>query len=347
MNLPKWSKINEFPTHYGTPIKINDATFCVVKGRCLMQYNVITNQWIEWIKYPLGDMLFNAAPAIHHKLKQIFIFDPEEHQMWKIHYDTQDIEIFDDIKLNRHSHSIAEKCKCLFINDQLHIIGGKSNRKHLIYDENTKIFNLCHTFDDFEFRYLNPKHIGLIHLPESKQIILISGHDHSRRQFWSKSCSIYSFSISLNKWENMYIDFPIDLYNFGYCVSFDEKYIILLGGWNSERVCYNMIHVIDMEKYKVQESKIKCPVSTPLKYNAIIMRDSVRENLIVFVFFRRSWKECNMECDMFPPRYIIQLIQLWFVDECIHLLQFDEFAINKVKGNHWKIMVNDIINNLI
>ena len=88
------------------------------------------------------------------------------------------------------------------------------------------------------------------------------------------------------------------------------------------------------QKFKL--SKIKCPEKSTYRY-AFTINDRKRDEIITFGYIRYEWRECDINNHLFPPRYLIQQMLKYYLNEFVHL--FDCIY----EGNHWKIDVFDII----
>ena len=153
---------------------------------------------------------------------------------------------------------------------------------------------------------------------------------------------IYSYCTVSGKRTKLTLELMIGMANMACFATKDERYIILMGGyWNHNMFgsfMHDRIYVIDLQCMQVRECNVRCPRNA--RFYGLVMSNELKENLAVFGFVRKCWNECEMGMDLYPPRYIIKLIQLWFVDEFVHLFE-------KTTENHWKISVDDILKNLI
>ncbi len=145
---------------------------------------------------------------------------------------------------------------------------------------------------------------------------------------------LYSYNRKQNEWLDVNVKIPaIDI---GACViTGDQRYILNFGNQH--------IYVIDLMGKKCFESKIVAPCEQ--WYDVVIIKNNLRSELITFGFVRKCWNEYGIGLDIFPPQYIVRLIQLWVLHEDIHIM-YDHGNKNYLYRYHRKMNVAHIINNL-
>lgn len=84
------------------------------------------------------------------------------------------------------------------------------------------------------------------------------------------------------------------------------------------------------------KSKIKGPEKNRGK--ALAVNDPKHDESPVFV--KSQWSKCGIYDQKFPPRHLIKIMQKYYLNEQIHL-------IDRSHGKHWKIDVFAIINNIV
>eukprot|EP01084_Bolivina_argentea_P165216 287057_1 len=152
--------------------------------------------------------------------------------------------------------------KCIIANDQYHIIGGNDNIHHFIWDQKQKLLVKKYVFSKLESGLSN---FGLIYLETQKRLIMFGGIEIGMN---SRSNTMWNYSFDSNVWTEMDVKMPVKVDEFGYVITSNERYIILIGGSVSVSVASDAIYVFDIDLMTWHKSKVKPPQYTP--FNAII-----------------------------------------------------------------------------
>ena len=145
------------------------------------------------------------------------------------------------------------------ISNEFHVIGGFSNKKHLIWNVNKDAFDEIYTFNELDCGLCAP---GFTYLKIQNSFLLFGGYDDH-----SKLDTIYKYSLNTKKWIKCKERLLIKTSNFGIVVTKNEQYCIIIGGFGND--C-NAIQIINLLNMNMKLSKIKCPTPTGNKYHAII-----------------------------------------------------------------------------
>eukprot|EP01084_Bolivina_argentea_P139952 246150_1 len=336
-----WEKIyltdetHVWSTSGSHPIAVNKKEIFLGQYDKLCKFNRICNKWSEWINYPenVRDLYSSQTTCVDNREKTIYVYQNDETGingiLLIINYDTKDIQVIQNGNVTRTGYGH----KIIFAHQQLHLIGGRWNDKHFIFNSKQKRFEILHTFEQFSEGMSG---FGLVHCPSKQRILLIGGCNETIN---NDECldEIYSYSTVNHTWTQLNIKLPEKICNFGCSVACNGEYVIILGGITDTDFSKN-IYVIDMRNIKIMKSKVVCPVSKG--FDSVIINDEIKRELIVFGYVRKCWKNEKMISMLFPPQYIIKMIQLWYLNEYVHLFQYASAK------NHWKILVDDIINNV-
>ena len=89
-----------------------------------------------------------------------------------------------------------------------------------------------------------------------------------------------------------------------------------------------------MKEESFRKSKAKCP-DTGL-YQAFTINNKIKDELCVNGFIRRTWKLSDIDDHLYPPQYLIKIINRYYMNEWIHL-------IGSYDDTHSNISVFDIL----
>eukprot|EP01084_Bolivina_argentea_P214969 364915_1 len=321
-----------------TLVRINDNEFYAFftleeKMNRIFKYNAKQNYWdsseIELddtfdIKY---DSDANVSVAFNPIDKLMYVYCVNDYYGWqksilfKINYETEEIiriPVDEDLSLSYVAGS-------LFINNKLHLIGSQHLILDIDEDSNQVDECICSSFNKCKAKYIYSNFTGKLISNGSKNVFYGSGE------------MIYSYNSTLNEWSQLNIKIPCVCKNDAFVFTADHRYILLFQNIGD-------IYVIDLKWNKVSKSRIVCPFRK-VNYSVVITRNNLRSELMVFGFVRKCWNEYEIGLHIFPPRYIVKLMELWVVEEYVHLLYDDRCSLY-YNYCHRKMNVEHIINNL-
>eukprot|EP01084_Bolivina_argentea_P168784 292616_1 len=302
-------------------MKINDNEFYTAftagnKINYICKYNVAQNNWKSWcIDYSVDDT--NIKFCFNDADKLIYVYYEHEQTngiLLKINFETKEI-----IKVTENLCLIHACADTVFAKHKLHVVGGE----HLILDVNkgsNKLEECC----GFK-RLTNNSERGKLISNGSKNIY-----------YGSSSGQLYSYNSILNAWSSLRMDIPWMSKNSVCVITGDQSYILLFRN--------RKIHVLNLKNKKWRISKSVCPKRKSFSGYAVITRNSQRAELITFGFVRKCWIEYEIGEHMFPPQYIVKLMQSWVDEEYVHLI-YNRYDWNNHQY-HWKMNVAHIINHL-
>ena len=160
-----------------------------------------------------------------------------------------------------------------------HIIAGYGHSQHKIWNEDDpeQAAKLIHSFtakNKFNLQLSRGIYI------ESKKEILIFGG------IISGTCydSIWRYSLDTKKWDLLDCKMPKRLEGFGCVITTDEQYVIIFGGWSTNKAGKHGkrtddIYVLNLMEMEWKECRLKCPI-IELCYGMIVPGKRDEDNVI-------------------------------------------------------------------
>lgn len=285
-------------------------------------YDSITNKWELFTK--LEDSLNSAAHTIasNPQLSEVIAFT--DRHIIQINMKSKEINVRTmDEKLGSGGY-------CLFINNDYHLFFfGLNNDKHIKLNINRKTHT--HKLETMHILSAEEKatvYMRAIHLKSQEKVLVFGG-----LKGWNDyQDTVHCYDIVENKWSELEVRMPIGVHRFGCVKTKDEKYVVLMGGYNnSERI--NKIQVFDVDKTKFGISKIKCPKNG--SFQAVNTLEDADEILIAgYVRIVLNEYEMIMPDDII--HFIIDLMRI----ERVHLME-------DANSSHWKIDVQCIVDQCV
>ena len=207
----------------------------------------------------------------------------------------------------------------MILNGKLHMIGG-TTQKHLVYDDTANTFNVLHS----NLNALCMHTPGIIKI---KNIVLMFGGMRAGR------CKdqVYEYDIIENIWTEFKVTMPIALALCSYTTVLNQQYVLLLGGCGGEsHQLQDEIWIYSVQNEEFKKSKIKCPNKG--FGDAFTERDQHKDKLAMFGFVRDVWIKDAINEQLFPPEYLIRIMNRYYTNEWVHLFRHKR---------HWKINVID------
>eukprot|EP01084_Bolivina_argentea_P283231 485024_1 len=211
----------------------------------------------------------------------------------------------------------------IIVDNKFRLIGGNAKYNgYYIWNESSSQFGLT-----AESKLLANKTQHVLLYLHSRNILLVI-----------EEKKILSYCTITNIWSKISIKLPTGLGKIKAVVTRDDKYVVMFGG-NIDGLAHaytNDIYVLDVKMMKLLKCSVKCPVSHVI--HTAILNDCNAEELITFGFVRDTWKNKQYSHILFPPFYLIKLVQFYYWKDEIHLFW---------NSCHWKKSVDDILNNTI
>ena len=145
----EWTSLPTIEAAYiSEPVKMSNSKFMIYDQdhHRFMIYDSNTNEWQflekgddEWINYFAFDNTNNKFYGCKH--------DAAKEKMMVIIRNIDDWE-----SKERHFFpgiDTSTSPACAFVNGKFHVIGGWDNKLHIVYDPDTKKFEIVHTFNEW------------------------------------------------------------------------------------------------------------------------------------------------------------------------------------------------------
>eukprot|EP01084_Bolivina_argentea_P279150 477202_1 len=326
MSNTKWGKLSSCDEIHDNsdidPIVLkNRKSFFVIIGVHIYKYNLQCNQfdYVMRINYTFG--LRHSSVALDVDKQQLYSCDSRRNGL--IH--TVDLIKKSIINTDASMTFVGEESEAIMINGQFNVIGGLNNNKHLRWNSISKQFETIYKFD--EFTRFSPG--CLVYIKSQKTVLMFGCYVWSKKYF----DDIYEYKIEHSKWYKLPIKLPKKYWT--ECINvIQNKFVLLLGGYNDSDGYHDDIFIFSIKDRTFKKSTIKCPREST--YASVVMNDQKRDEKIVFGFVRKQWKVSKISDHCFPPLYLIKLMNAYYLNEFIHLL-------DKQDGSHWKISTLDIV----
>ena len=226
---------------------------------------------------------------------------------------------------------------CQIDDKTIHIIVTYCNKetdhfwtKHFVWNIITNNLQLLHTID-------NQAGFGLsfIYLRKQKCLMLIGSY-----------MGIMKYCLIKKKWEKIQ-NIKFSLENIDCLPTDTENKIIIAGGYKTSTNSNNALFKIPSDKiwiYNVtnntlKESCVVLPYPGPCK---ILKTGSFKDELLLFGWIKKIFKQKKFEQIKFPPTYLIKLILLWYNVTMMHWMYNLKSDIPK----HQAIQMSCILNNI-
>ena len=317
-------------------IAFNELTrvlYVICNDKGILKYSVSNNTWTTYQicnHYALNNHFFRCSiePAIIDSSNVLYMLTtfgiqsiasinlkstfsvPECPQKWRIKHINY---LFPDIP------------KAVIINDKMHFV---SNCKHFMYDPQT--LNIFTLHDNVGINYCS-------NLLKVKDKLISFGAYDVNSNFFNH---LIEYDIIYNKWIIHKNSIPAFINAHSTITILNDQFILLFGGYHKtitidESIWYcsfsNMTHFT--------ESIIKCPGNCSRAF-IFTFNDDKYDQFIVFCFIKFEWLNSGIPMNSFPPKYLLNLMQKYYMNQWIHFIDLDNFG---NKGFHWKIDVFDIL----
>ena len=314
--------------------QITKSLYAIHQEDGLLKYNHHTNKWINHGNFSAIDSIhkYECLPrSFFQNDTSLAVIDSSNNTIYLINLARKIATLrLNDNKNERweiiNAPSIGPGAQACMITNKYHIIGGWSNNKHITYTEGTQKFNIMHDFD--RMKGFKMSYHQLVRL--KNELLLFGGLDMSDTALRT----VYEYSITNNVWNKLDTKVPSLLSLFGGTAIFRDQFIILFGG-EKKGVPINDIWIYCVKNQSFKKSNIKCPFKGQCQ--AFTYNDDRKDELTIFGYFRAKWSKCGMANHLFPPTYLIKIVNKYYLNQWIHLLFI------KWNNFHWKIDIYDIL----
>eukprot|EP01084_Bolivina_argentea_P255529 429809_1 len=341
---PFWTSLEFAPTYdhdsyicNSNCVALNYEEFIFVtsntnKAFQIYKFNTNTNKWSVFMDLSaltvdiLSTYIYGSTIAIDQNKQILYCYNCAP-GLFIIDLKTKEWSILD----NTPSTYCAHDPLLIFANNKLYLHAGVGIISHYVLNNTNKTFEKISDLD----RLIPDCGRACVYRSNTNQILLYGGcnGDCSHKVF----PGAWIYAIDDNIWSKYNID-QLPTNNFGYVLTFNQKYMILFSGYKKEHGDNTKdIYVWDIDTMKVQKSKICCPFYQSIKMQCVITSDRAKALIMAFGYIRDCCKQ-NSKLVLLNQD-IVKLIALWCVYESIHLFSCKSKM-------HYKIDVNDIFNNI-
>eukprot|EP01084_Bolivina_argentea_P001881 3487_1 len=343
----QWQKLQSPPFRVGdrVHVSINEQEFIVrrdiiesLESRqsrqlATQKYNIHQNKFVEYVTYRDNwdhDLTFNKAT--NDLYVRLYPDDGRGHNEFQLHainVESNQCYVINNFPKGEHT---------LFIRGNFHVINAPN--KHWIGSLENKTVKTLH--DTLNVEDIQTMHCGkAIYIP-SKESILLIGCWTDPESFINNSQGpnpkdIWIYSLALQKWRKVE-NVSFEGFHFGAVLTSNQRYIVLLGGYDGNHVSIPYIKVLDMKddnNWKMKQSTICCPDNGPC---SAVRTNGVDSNkLLVIGFIKQCFKRKEFEEMSLPPMYLMTIITEFTAHaEMIHWMKAEDTS-------HFGIYLKDIL----
>ena len=326
--MTTWKTLTPPPNYRVSYLQTDNSLFAV-NHKTALKYSSNTDSWDscatltshQQLHASYNGSIYNPS-AIDVQNKIIYILYTDSKQMainhegkWKIINNVQDLGF---------------GAQAIMIRDEFHVIGGMRNKgyKHLKWNKIEKKFENVHA--------IKTNRIWAHRLVKIKnKIIMMGGYDGN-----NYLNDLLEYDVINNKWTEMKVKLPKRMLSFGCLAVMKGKYILLFGGEGARSNEFDDIWIYCVVNGSFTKSTVKCPVKGAFK--AFVITDELKDELSVYGFIRNLWKVASISEHLFPPQYLIKIIDKYHHNEDVHVIS----GRHSHFGKHWKMNVFQILSGL-
>eukprot|EP00484_Ammonia_sp_Unknown_P024992 CAMPEP_0197042548 /NCGR_PEP_ID=MMETSP1384-20130603/18895_1 /TAXON_ID=29189 /ORGANISM="Ammonia sp." /LENGTH=480 /DNA_ID=CAMNT_0042473673 /DNA_START=38 /DNA_END=1480 /DNA_ORIENTATION=+ len=278
-----WTSLTKCPySRFSNVVWLSSDEFIVApynyskqKSDGIQKYSTTTNKWMTLIKYPKDFQISNCTLSLDENEGKLYLLGAES----IFHVITLTDHKFDTLANGQLEVGVNPTSLC--VEGTIHILGGSRNRKHItrnLYtddgdDDNSSNDEKADEFVElFEFEdwAKGNQNCGVIHIKSRNQLLLLGGYNQYCEHQYSDMVWVYELEQDAKKSKKHKKDrkwvkkckMPERACYFGYVLSSDERYIILMGGYTTGKKQVKKTYVLDVESMKfIKASNISSPAS--------------------------------------------------------------------------------------
>lgn len=263
----------------------------------ILQYNVTKNEWAYISSLDKIIPQNKCYTSLIDSPKNI-LYLIHRNKINTIHLDDAEIKCYDFPK----GVSLTPS-KIAFTNEHIFIIG---QFPHHIWKWNFET-KLLTQIKITQYKQ-NIEGFGMISHNNNK-LIFFGGYNK-----FELSDDINVYHINNNKWTSAPCKLPHKRAELATTMVMKDTIILLFGGRNDFWQTCDNIYIYSIKHQTIRESQIKMPTNAICE--CVTINDGEHtESVLTFGFVRNEWNKCNMYNHMFPPNYIIKLIQSYYIGE--------------------------------
>eukprot|EP01084_Bolivina_argentea_P216306 367518_1 len=317
-----WNKLKAYPAlrncSYMNVLVLNPNKLLLISylNKSIWQYHINENIWTKWMNcvemYNKVNIRFHTS-AFNNNKTMLYIFG-EGGQIVSIDMKTKHFIVSNN---KYHDGSFS---RSLFINNKLHLFGGynPNDKSHFIWDIKQNKLDKSHQFNEIKHKRIltDP---SVMHLLSKQSVIIMPEYS---------DCA-YLYSLQTNNCIKIYSNEKDDNGFERAIVTKNEKFVIRF-------MADQEIFILDLNTMKLLRSAIRTPVSSYIR--CIFLRhQNDKEHLVTFGFVRKCWNLSEFESILYPPFYIIKIIQSYISFAMVHVFYNGR--------THFCIDLDEIFNN--
>eukprot|EP01084_Bolivina_argentea_P271256 461485_1 len=320
-----WISLQDCPISIcNCPLQINDNIIISLPNctteETICKYNIADNVWSEFLTYPTDSGLKYLTAAMHHETNTIYAHG-DSGELLKINLTDNTCSIID----TNYKPDIDPYVT--IIENNIHLIGGFSSKKHVVWNHNTNKFDDIHTFEEWS---CGNSSFAFIHITYQNRMLLLGGYD-GRACSSGKTDCIWSYTISNQQWKLLNnIKLPYPMNTFGCVLTSNEKFVIIISGsvYVEKTISNNEIYILNLLTLEWRKSNIQSPIKGTCF--AIRVGNHMKYSLTTYGYVRNQFKQMKQML----PVDIINMIVMWYEADDIYLFEGSQC---------WKMCINDVL----
>ena len=276
----------------------------------LQKYVMSQNKWSTIVEFTSTG---NPMLSYNSQTQQIFFYVNGIFSIYNLNNNKDNKIMNQNVDLNVYNNSF------LVVNNDIHLIGGYTNKDHMIWDDKKKQFESQYTFNHLQ---LCLEHAGFIHIASRNMLLLMGGYDAGCVKYLD---DIWRYSLDQKRWEKLPHKLPMKCQSSAFVITLDEKYIIMFGGIQEGQPPTKDIYIMDVDTFQFNKSKIECPDDGKANYfskmfNAVIVSNRKKVDLVIYGFIKDCWRDKSFQHVAYPPDDVMEMVKLWYTVDDIHLM---------------------------
>lgn len=340
MSDTAWSCVAKGPSASIVVIDQQQSKLYAIKpqNNALHQYSFDSDKWTQnRISYEPGSVGF-LCPYNNYSCKSrdhVTTINTQTNSIYLINC----IGIMYEIKINNNGEGhyesitsivkIGRGSKAIMIDKEVHLFGRNAVNGHFKYNTKFKEFETVKRFLSTT-QYSGFDGMSMVKIRNKLIFFGVS-------LVYATANYICEYDIDKHEFRPLFtVHMPKGgLRYFGCTAVLQGKYAVLFGGKMTKGdEITDDIWIYSFDDKVFEKSQMKCPRKG--KYQAISIHDSNKDELVTVGFIRNSWNECKMSYHLFPPQYLMRIINRYYWREYVYLIDADS-------GDHWKIDIFDIL----
>eukprot|EP01084_Bolivina_argentea_P249817 418350_1 len=345
MSSKEWIKIQSIPKNLGHGKIVNFgrnnilfAASTNAHGDGIYKYNVSINKWTKFIEYP-SNFVLNASGMAYSKMhNKIYLYENNgritviniKSKQFKTHLTSNNNYSFYAPMIN--IKGITHLIISTYIEGQ-NAFWSPPASSHVIWNNENNSMNIVKQFETYH-------HFGEIIYIQSKHAMLLLGRDFTDISFiyslkTGKRTQLRGFSGIVSVLDSAVL-------------THDEKYVII-PSWNKTfyalKIQFSQPAKI---QYKLQKSSVRLPDGFRFsfvrqQFECVMVTGGWKDEILVIGYIKKLFNAQEFEPLTMPPIYIMKLISVWYMEEMLHLIAYNDGSNER---EHFAISVQHILSSL-